>query len=279
MKKRLDVLLTEKGLAPSREKARALIMEGRVFTGSERLDKPGMSIDAETALFVKGDPLPYVSRGGLKLEKALRVFPISLKGSLCLDIGASTGGFTDCMLQNGAEKVFAVDTGYGQLAYSLRTDERVVSMERMNFRYAKPEDFPEAFDFASADVSFISLDKILAPAYACLKEEGEMVCLIKPQFEAGREKVGKNGVVKEKATHLQVIEKVLREALETGFLPAGMDFSPIRGPKGNIEYLLYLQKAGNQPADGAGGRESLPEAGDLVDRAHEYFDRHEHSQG
>ncbi len=268
-RKRLDILVLEQELAPSREKARALIMEGRIFAGGQRLDKPGQALPEETILSLKGDVLPYVSRGGLKLEKALQVFPFQVRELVCLDIGASSGGFTDCMLQNGAKRVYAVDTGYGQLDYRLRTDPRVVSMERMNFRYAKPEDFPGPFDAATADVSFISLSKILPPAYACLKEEGEMVCLIKPQFEAGREKVGKNGVVRDRAVHCLVIERVMGYARETGFSCGGLDFSPIRGPKGNIEYLLYLKKAGTGEPAGA----ETPEA--LVDRAHEFFDRHE----
>ena len=276
-KKRLDILLTEKALAPSRERARALIMEGRVYLGEERLDKPGMRVSEEAELTVRGDTLPYVSRGGLKLEKALKVFPLSLSEAVCLDIGASTGGFTDCMLQHGAKKVYAVDTGYGQLSYTLRMDERVICRERTNFRYAKQEDFPENFDFASADVSFISLDKILAPAFACLKEEGRMVCLIKPQFEAGKDKVGKTGVVRDKAVHTEVIRRILKEAEGAGFLPAGLDYSPMRGPKGNIEYLLYLEKGG-------AGRESreeelFREAPEIVEKAHEYFDNHQHGQG
>lgn len=243
-KKRLDVLLVEGGYAPSREKAKAVIMAGSVFINGEREDKAGAVFDPEKirTLVVKGAAIPYVSRGGLKLEKALQVFPLSVSGKICVDIGASTGGFTDCMLINGAKKVYAVDVGHGQLDWRLRNDERVICMERTNFRYVTREMIPEKIEFASCDVSFISLTKILLPARNILRDAGEMVCLIKPQFEAGREKVGKKGVVRERAVHREVICKVMDYAADIGFRIAGLSFSPIRGPEGNIEYLLYLQK-------------------------------------
>ena len=243
-KKRLDVLLTEQGYAPSRERAKTMIMEGIVFVNGMREDKPGTGFDPEKirSLEVKGKPLPYVSRGGLKLEKAVRTWSLSFTGMTCLDIGASTGGFTDVMLQNGAAKVYAVDSGINQLDYRLRTDPRVVCMEKTNFRYVTAEDIPEPVDFAGADVSFISLTKILAPAYALLSPGAYMVCLIKPQFEAGREKVGKRGVVRDRDVHLEVIGRVCMSAGENGFTIEGISFSPIRGPEGNIEYLLLLQK-------------------------------------
>mgnify|MGYP002769810766 FL=1 len=243
MKERLDVLLIKKGLAPSREKAKAVIMAGSVYVDGQKEDKAGSVFDEESAqIEVRGHALPYVSRGGLKLEKALQVFPITLTDKICMDIGASTGGFTDCMLQNGAAKVYSVDVGYGQLDWKLRQDERVVCMEKTNFRYMTPEDIPDVLDFASVDVSFISLDKILTPAYALLKEQGEMVALIKPQFEAGREKVGKKGVVREPKVHEEVIAKIVRHADEVSFEVLGLSYSPIRGPEGNIEYLIHLRK-------------------------------------
>lgn len=243
-KKRLDVMLVEGGFFPSREQAKRALMAGEVFINGEREDKAGTTFDPDKVrtIEVKADTLPFVSRGGLKLEKALRVFEIDLKGATCLDIGASTGGFTDCMLQAGAKKVYAVDVGYGQLAYSLSVDERVVSMERTNFRNLTREDFDTDFDFATADVSFISLDKILPVANTVVKEDGRMVVLVKPQFEAGRDKVGKNGVVRDKAVHKEVIEKVLLAAKENAFFVSGLSFSPVTGPKGNIEYLLYLNR-------------------------------------
>lgn len=243
-KKRLDLLLVEQGFAPSREKAKAVIMAGNVFVNGEREDKAGTAFDPAKikSLEVKEAAIPYVSRGGLKLEKALQVFPIVLTGKTCLDIGASTGGFTDCMLHGGAAKVYAVDVGHGQLDWKLRSDDRVICMERTNFRYVTKEDIPEEIDFASCDVSFISLTKILPAAAGLLRQDGEMVCLIKPQFEAGREKVGKKGVVRDKAVHREVISKVADCASDTGFRIGGLSFSPIRGPEGNIEYLLYLQK-------------------------------------
>ena len=217
MKERLDILLVNKGLAPSREKAKAMIMEGNVFVDNNREDKAGSTFDVNASIEVKGNTLKYVSRGGLKLEKAMTHFGITLEGKVCMDIGASTGGFTDCMLQNGAVKVYAVDVGYGQFAWKLRQDERVVCMEKTNIRYVKPEDIADRLDFASVDVSFISLTKVLEPARELLNDNGEMVCLIKPQFEAGREKVGKKGVVRDKAVHDEVIHKVIDHAVEIGF--------------------------------------------------------------
>ena len=243
MKERLDVLLVKKGLAPSREKAKAVIMAGSVYVDGQKEDKAGSVFDEESAqIEVRGHALPYVSRGGLKLEKALKVFPITLTDKICMDIGASTGGFTDCMLQNGAVKVYSVDVGYGQLDWKLRQDDRVVCMEKTNFRYMTPEDIPDVLDFASVDVSFISLDKILTPAHALLKEQGEMVALIKPQFEAGREKVGKKGVVRDPKVHEEVISRIVRHADEVSFEVLDLSYSPIRGPEGNIEYLIHLRK-------------------------------------
>ena len=243
MKERLDVLLVKKGLAPSREKAKAVIMAGSVYVDGQKEDKAGSVFDEESAqIEVRGHALPYVSRGGLKLEKALKVFPITLTDKICMDIGASTGGFTDCMLQNGAAKVYSVDVGYGQLDWKLRQDDRVVCMEKTNFRYMTPEDIPDVLDFASVDVSFISLDKILTPAYALLKEQGEMVALIKPQFEAGREKVGKKGVVRDPKVHEEVISRIVRHADEFSFEVLDLSYYPIRGPEGNIEYLIHLRK-------------------------------------
>ena len=243
MKERLDVLLVKKGLAPSREKAKAVIMAGSVYVDGQKEDKAGSVFDEESAqIEVRGHVLPYVSRGGLKLEKALKVFPITLTDKICMDIGASTGGFTDCMLQNGAAKVYSVDVGYGQLDWKLRQDDRVVCMEKTNFRYMTPEDIPDVLDFASVDVSFISLDKILTPAYALLREQGEMVALIKPQFEAGREKVGKKGVVRDPKVHEEVISRIVRHADEVSFEVLDLSYSPIRGPEGNIEYLIHLKK-------------------------------------
>ena len=243
MIERLDVLLVKQALAPSREKAKAVIMAGSVYVDGQKEDKAGSVFDEESAqIEVRGHALPYVSRGGLKLEKALKVFPITLTDKICMDIGASTGGFTDCMLQNGAAKVYSVDVGYGQLDWKLRQDDRVVCMEKTNFRYMTPEDIPDVLDFASVDVSFISLDKILTPAYALLREQGEMVALIKPQFEAGREKVGKKGVVRDPKVHEEVISRIVRHADEVSFEVLDLSYSPIRGPEGNIEYLIHLKK-------------------------------------
>lgn len=242
MKERLDVLLVKKNLAPSREKAKAIIMAGDVFVDGVREDKAGATFAETVSIEVKGNTLRYVSRGGLKLEKAMQEFPIVLDDTVCMDIGASTGGFTDCMLQNGAKKVYSVDVGYGQFAWKLRQDPRVVCMEKTNIRYVTPEDIDDLLDFASVDVSFISLTKVLQPAYNLLKSDGSMVCLIKPQFEAGKEKVGKKGVVRDPATHLEVIEKVKDFALSIGFSVLGLSYSPIKGPEGNIEYLIYIKK-------------------------------------
>ncbi len=240
---RLDVYLTDKGMVQSRERAKALIMAGQVYVKNQKCDKAGMMIDtAETNVEIRGEQLKYVSRGGLKLEKALKEFPISLKDKITMDIGASTGGFTDCMLQNGAKKVFAVDVGYGQFAWKLRQDERVVNMERTNIRYVTPDDIGIKIDFASIDVSFISLKLVLPVAYKLLNDTGEIAALIKPQFEAGRGQVGKKGVVRDKNVHLEVIRSVLKFAAETGFDVRGLSFSPIKGPEGNIEYLAYLKK-------------------------------------
>ncbi|MBR1628494.1 MAG: TlyA family RNA methyltransferase, partial [Lachnospiraceae bacterium] len=269
MKGRLDVLLVERGLLPSREKARRVIMAGEVFVDGQREDKPGTKIDEAAAIEVRHNPLPYVGRGGWKLEKALSVFSPALEGAVCLDIGASTGGFTDCMLQNGAAKVYAIDVGYGQLDYSLRTDERVVCMERTNFRYLTPEDLPQRADFAGCDVSFISLSKILPVAFSLLEEDGEMVCLIKPQFEAGREKVGKKGVVRDPKVHQEVIEHTISYAQEAGFSVAGLSFSPIRGPEGNIEYLLYLKKTQLSNGENEAGLPIIIQK--TVGEAHAYF--------
>ena len=243
MKERLDVLLVNRGLAPSREKAKAMIMEGNVFVENQREDKAGSSFDVNANIEIKGNTLKYVSRGGLKLEKAMTHFGIELTDKICMDIGASTGGFTDCMLQNGAKKVYAVDVGYGQFAWKLRQDERVVCMEKTNIRYVTPDDIADRLDFASVDVSFISLTKVLEPARNLLQDDGEMVCLIKPQFEAGREKVGKKGVVRDKSVHEEVICKVIDYAVSIGFVVLNLEYSPIKGPEGNIEYLVYIKKA------------------------------------
>ena len=241
-KKRLDVLLTERGLQESRQRAQAVIMSGEVFVNGQRVDKPGTAVAEDAQIEVRGGTLAYVSRGGLKLEKAMAAFPIDLNGAVCADIGASTGGFTDCMLQNGAEKVYAVDVGYGQLAWKLRSDPRVVCLERTNARYLTHEQVPDELDFASVDVSFISLKLILPPLCGLLKDGGHAACLVKPQFEAGREKVGKKGVVRDPAVHLEVLEHFLDHARDAGFAVLGLTYSPIRGPEGNIEYLGYLEK-------------------------------------
>ena len=250
MKERLDVLLVEKGFAASREKAKAIIMSGAVFVDGQREDKAGASFDREKArIEVKGSTLKYVSRGGLKLEKAIEVFGIGLQNMICMDIGASTGGFTDCMLQNGAAKVYAVDVGHGQLDWKLRTNEKVICMEKTNFRYMLPSAISDTLDFASVDVSFISLTKILIPARNLLKDQGQMVCLIKPQFEAGREKKKKKGVVREPETHREVIGKVMNFAHCIGFHVLGLSFSPVKGPEGNIEYLLHIEKKKEIPGE------------------------------
>lgn len=250
MKQRLDVMLVEQGFATSREKAKAIIMSGIVFVNGQREDKAGSTFDTEKAkIEVKGHTLKYVSRGGLKLEKAMEQFGVTLQDKVCMDVGASTGGFTDCMLQNGAVKVYSVDVGHGQLDWKLRNDERVVCMEKTNIRYVTPEDIAELAAFVSIDVSFISLTKVLGPVKELMTANGEVVCLIKPQFEAGREKVGKKGVVRDKNVHMEVIEMVMEYAQSIGFHLLHLDFSPIKGPEGNIEYLLHMTKDETIPTE------------------------------
>ncbi len=255
-KERLDVLMVQRNLAESREKAKALIMSGIVYVNGQKEDKAGTSFEETVQIEVRGSTLKYVSRGGLKLEKAMSHFGVELAGKVCMDVGASTGGFTDCMLQNGAVKVYAVDVGHGQLAWKLRNDDRVICMEKTNIRYVTPEDIGDRIEFASIDVSFISLTKVLGPVKQLLTRNGQVVCLIKPQFEAGREKVGKKGVVREKSVHLEVIEMVMGYARTIGFGILGLEFSPIKGPEGNIEYLLYLQ---NYPQEEEGQEENRRE--------------------
>ena len=240
---RLDVAVFEKGFAPSREKAKAIIMAGLVYVNNQKVDKAGTEIKEDDVLEVRGNTLKYVSRGGLKLEKAMQEFPITLREKICMDVGASTGGFTDCMLQNGAVKVYAVDVGYGQLAWSLRTDERVVNMERTNVRNVTLDMLAEPIEFFSVDVSFISLHHIFPVAQAITTPDAMGVCLVKPQFEAGREKVGKNGVVRDPATHREVLHNAMGYAAANGFVVRGLDFSPVKGPEGNIEYLMFVQKS------------------------------------
>lgn len=242
-KLRLDIAVTERGLVPSREKAKALIMAGQVYVNGQKELKAGANIKETDVIEVRGSQNPFVSRGGLKLQKAVQNFDMSLENCVCMDIGASTGGFTDCMLTYGASKVYAIDVGYGQLAWKLRTDERVVNMERTNFRYVTHEQIPEEIDFASVDVSFISLKIILPVLHSLLKENGEAVCLIKPQFEAGKEKIGKKGVVRDPQVHTEVVERITGFAIETGFTLKNLDFSPIKGPEGNIEYLMHIVKS------------------------------------
>lgn len=242
-KTRLDIAVFEQGYAPSREKAKAIIMAGLVYVNNQKVDKAGFELKEGDVLEVRGKGLKYVSRGGLKLEKAMQEFPITLENKICMDVGASTGGFTDCMLQNGATKVYSIDVGYGQLAWKLRTDERVVNLERTNFRYVTKEIVTDDIDFASVDVSFISLYHILPVLYTLLADDGQAVCLIKPQFEAGKDKVGKKGVVRDLSVHLEVVENVMALAVENGFSVLGLQFSPIKGPEGNIEYLIYLNKS------------------------------------
>ena len=246
-KTRLDVAVFEGGYAPSREKAKAIIMAGQVYVNNQKVDKAGFELKEGDKLEVRGKTLKYVSRGGLKLEKAMKCFPLTPNGKVCMDIGASTGGFTDCMLQNGAVKVYAVDVGYGQLAWSLRTDARVVNMERTNIRYVTPEDLAEPIEFFSVDVSFISLHHIFPVAQRITTPDAMGVCLVKPQFEAGREKVGKNGVVRDPAVHREVLHNAMSYAAENGFVVRGLDYSPVKGPEGNIEYLMFVQKS-DQPA-------------------------------
>ena len=247
MKERLDVLMVQRNLAESREKAKALIMSGIVYVNGQKEDKAGTSFDNAAQIEVRGSTLRYVSRGGLKLEKAMSHFGVELDGKVCMDVGASTGGFTDCMLQNGAVKVYSVDVGHGQLAWKLRNDDRVVCMEKTNIRYVTPEDIGDRIQFASIDVSFISLTKVLGPVKGLLADDGQIVCLIKPQFEAGREKVGKKGVVREKSVHLEVTRMVIQFAVSIGFEILNLEFSPIKGPEGNIEYLLHLQNHYQDP--------------------------------
>ncbi|MDF2566947.1 MAG: TlyA family rRNA (cytidine-2-O)-methyltransferase [Oscillospiraceae bacterium] len=259
---RLDVAMVEQGLSPSREKAKAVIMTGNVLVDGEKQDKAGTLIKSHSVITIKGDHLKYVSRGGLKLEKTIHKYSLSLLNCVCMDIGASTGGFTDCMLQNGASKVYSIDVGYGQLAWSLRTDERVVNLERTNVRYITHEQVPELCDFASIDVSFISLTLVLPVLYEFLKETGRAVVLVKPQFEAGKGKVGKKGVVREPEIHLEVILKILDFCKQIGFFVIDMEYSPIKGPEGNIEYLFYIQKSDEQTLF------DIKDAQDLVKRSH-----------
>lgn len=266
MKKRLDVLLVEKGFADSREKAKRLIMSGIVYVDNIKEDKAGSTFEETKNIEVRGTTLKYVSRGGLKLEKAMENFPVKLEGTVCMDVGSSTGGFTDCMLQNGAIKVYSVDVGHGQLDWKLRNDERVVVMEKTNIRYVTPENIDELLDFASIDVSFISLTKVLLPVFNLLKEDGEIVCLIKPQFEAGREKVGKHGVVRDKKVHKEVIYMVLDYAKSINLYVSGLTFSPVKGPEGNIEYLAYLKK---QPSD----EEVVIDVDKVVEESHATLDK------
>lgn len=245
MKERLDSILVSRGIVSGRDRAKAVIMAGQVYIDGQKADKAGMQYDSDVEIDFRGEKMKYVSRGGYKLERAMDVFKLSLDGFICMDIGASTGGFTDCMLQNGASKVYSIDVGYGQLAWKLRTDERVVNLERTNFRYVTKTEIPNEIDFASVDVSFISLSHILPVLNTLLKPCAHAVCLIKPQFEAGKDKVGKKGVVREKSVHLEVVQKVISLCLENGFSPLGLQFSPIKGPEGNIEYLIYIEKSEN----------------------------------
>ena len=268
MKKRLDVLLCERDEELSREKAKALIMSGVVYVDGQKEDKAGTMVKEEAQIEVRSESLRYVSRGGLKLEKAIEVFPVELSDKVCMDVGASTGGFTDCMLQQGARKVYSIDVGHGQLHWKLRNDERVVCLERTNFRYVTRQEVPEEIGFASCDVSFISLELMLPAAYPLLAPGGQMVCLIKPQFEAGRELVGKKGVVRDPAVHSMVIEQVKGYALKAGFSIYGLDFSPVKGPEGNIEYLIFLIK------DEKGAvSDDLPDTDSVVERAHSMLEK------
>ena len=264
MKQRLDIYLVENGLVSGRDLAKSLIMAGKVYVNNQKADKAGDQVSEKDKVELRGETLKYVSRGGLKLEKAMKAFPINLEGLVSMDIGASTGGFTDCMLQNGASKVFAVDVGYGQLAWKLRTDERVVNMERTNIRYVTLADIGQELDFASVDVAFISLKLVLPVAKELLREGGEIVALIKPQFEAGREKVGKKGVVRDPEVHRDVIEEITTFAQNTGFEVLGLEFSPIRGPEGNIEYLMYARKNGDFES-----KSFTEEIASLVEKSHE----------
>ena len=268
MKTRLDLRLVQLGLVTGRDKAKAVIMAGTVYVNGQKADKAGFEVSEEDKIELRGETLRYVSRGGLKLEKAMECFPITIDGTVCMDIGASTGGFTDCMLQNGAKKVYAIDVGYGQLAWKLRTDDRVINLERTNFRHVTNEQVPDPVDFASVDVSFISLTLILPPAMSLLAEGGQMVCLIKPQFEAGKGLVGKKGVVKEPQIHKDVIVKVIDFAHQNGFSVLGLTYSPVKGPEGNIEYLVHLQKSG-EPVCNV-DREMIDS---VVDGSHQQLDK------
>lgn len=269
MKERLDVMLVNRGLATSREKAKAIIMSGIVYVDGQKEDKAGSMFEDKVNVEVRGTTLKYVSRGGLKLEKAMTHFGVQPQGKVCMDVGSSTGGFTDCMLQNGAVKVYAVDVGHGQLDWKLRNDPRVVCMEKTNIRYVTPDDIPDKIGLSSIDVSFISLTKVLGPVKALLADDGQVVCLIKPQFEAGREKVGKKGVVREKSTHLEVIRKVMEFASEIGFEILNLEYSPIKGPEGNIEYLLHLQNH----TDGQIRGEFPVDEEAVVEAAHQTLDK------
>ena len=267
-KERLDVLLVNRGLAASREKAKAIIMSGSVYVDGQKEDKAGQTFPEEANIEVRGSTLKYVSRGGLKLEKAMECFDVSLSGKICMDVGSSTGGFTDCMLQNGAVKVYAVDVGHGQLDWKLRNDQRVICMEKTNIRYVKPEDIEDRIQFSSIDVSFISLTKVLGPVKELLTDDGEIVCLIKPQFEAGREKVGKHGVVRDASVHKEVIDMVMNYAVSINFEVMNLEFSPVKGPEGNIEYLLHLLK------HQSGDYSNIPvDSDELVRKAHETLDK------
>ena len=268
MKERLDVLLVKKNLAESREKAKAVIMAGIVYVDDQKEDKAGSMFEETAKIEVRGSTLKYVSQGGLKLEKAMTHFGVTLDQKICMDVGASTGGFTDCMLQNGAVKVYSVDVGHGQLAWKLRNDPRVVCMEKTNIRYVTPEEIPDKIQFVSIDVSFISLTKVLGPVKALMEPDGQVVCLIKPQFEAGREKVGKKGVVRERSVHLEVIRMVAAFAGSIGFEALHLEFSPIKGPEGNIEYLLHLRN----DAGGNVYENSSIDAEEIVNQAHETLD-------
>ncbi|MDD6276624.1 MAG: TlyA family RNA methyltransferase [Clostridia bacterium] len=266
-KLRLDIELTARGLAPSREKAKALIMAGQVYVNGQKELKAGASVKKDDEIEVRGSQNPFVSRGGLKLQKAAENFGIDLNGCVCMDIGASTGGFTDCMLSHGASKVYSIDVGYGQLAWKLRTDERVVNMERTNFRYVTHEQIPEDIDFASVDVSFISLKIILPVLRELLKQDGEAVCLIKPQFEAGKDKIGKKGVVRDPSVHIEVVENISNFAVENGFSVLHLDYSPIKGPEGNIEYLMHIIKT-----DDCENKSGIS-ATELVEASHSSLDK------
>lgn len=282
-KERLDVLLVKRGLAESREKAKDIIMTGNVFVEEQREDKAGSTFAEDAQIRIKGTPMKYVSRGGYKLEKAMELWHVPLQDKLCMDVGSSTGGFTDCMLQNGAVKVYAIDVGTNQLAWKLRQDERVVSMEKTNIRYVTPEDIADPIDFSSIDVAFISLTKVLIPVWNLLKNGGRVVCLVKPQFEAGREKVGKKGVVRDKKVHEEVVCHIMTYALSMGFEILGLSYSPIKGPEGNIEYLLYIEKPqdaqalteiaeeADQKAEEQFEQQYLALAKETVEAAHEAF--------